>query len=454
MSNFIEKYLFSQNIAYLVFDSNLKLIRFSGEFNNLLPQKDLKIGDDFFYLFPEFFGLEKILDDIKSKKRSSFFLEKINKLNSKNEIIYYDFTLSLCDNNSDLVLFVNDSTEKSSLEQKIKQQQNEINILKESISYYKNNSLDNLWGNSAEIKSIRKFIKKIAGIKKTSILLTGESGTGKTLIAKAIHNLSGEKNKPFVEINCASIPENLIESEIFGHVKGAFTNAVSDKIGLIEEADGGTLFLDEIGELPINLQSKLLSFLETKRFRQVGSSKEKQVNVRIITATNKDLKKAIKEKEFREDLYYRINVVSLEIPSLRERGEDIIIIAENFVKMFADEFNRTIPALSKGAKQKLLKYYWPGNIRELKNVIERVMIFCDKTEINAEDIIILTDEIQNVNKIKPLIPASGVSLDNIEKQYLEKALKITNGNQTKAAKLLDLSLDTFRYRIKKFNLSV
>ncbi len=454
MDRFFERFLSNQKIDYLIFNSQLNLIKKSKNVGISSEKLNFEVGENLFDLLPEFFGSEVIIEKVKSGKKESFTIENVNIFNSIGELKYINYTALFENESKNLIIFIIDSSEKSTLQQILKQQQNEIKILKESISYHENNSLNSIWGNSPEVAAIKKFIKKVANIKETTILLTGESGTGKTLVAKAIHNLSDNPNSPFVEINCASIPETLLESEIFGHVKGAFTNAFENKIGLIQEAKGGTLFLDEIGELPMSLQPKLLSFLETRKIRQVGSTKEKTVNTRIITATNKELKKAVENKEFRDDLFYRINVVSIKIPSLKERESDLVLIAENFIKVLSIEFNKRVTGLTEAAKKKLLNYHWPGNIRELKNIIERALIFCETDNLDDHDLII-TDQDLEKDTINPnKIPNDGISLVEIEKKYIQSALKKANGNQTKAAKLLGLSLDTFRYRIKKFDISL
>jgi DNA-binding NtrC family response regulator len=240
-------------------------------------------------------------------------------------------------------------------------------------------------GESLEIKLLLEKIKKIANTP-TNILLLGETGTGKELFARAIHEASYRKKKPFVAINCASLPENLLESELFGFVKGAFTGATSDKKGLLEIADGGTLFLDEIGDLPLSLQAKLLRVIEDKEIRPLGSVISKKVDLRFISATNKNLIEAVKEGNFREDLYFRLNVITLQIPPLRQRGKDIEILAYHFTRKFAIKMGKNIKKIEPQAIQILLKYPWPGNIRELQNVIEQAVVFTESDTITLEDL--------------------------------------------------------------------
>ena len=451
MIDILDHILSYNNTAYALFNSNYELLEKSSNFSKSLFIHDLDNGKNLVDLLPEYFGMEYELNQILTEKKDKLSIEKVNRVNSKGEITYLNFLATKYENS--LLILVSNSTIQSSLEQKIQQHINEIKILKESITLLKKDALSNILGSSSEISVVKKFIKKIANIKETTILLTGESGTGKSLIANGIHNYSENSDTPFVEINCATIPSALLESELFGHVKGAFTTAIESKKGLLEEADGGTLFLDEIGELPLEIQPKFLSFLESKKFRRVGSTKELSVNTRIIAATNKDLEKAVEEKEFRQDLYYRINVAALKIPSLRERPDDISILAKYFVNMFALSFNKSKIRLTNEAMDKLINYSWPGNIRELKNCIERAMIFTETDEISSEDILISENELKNKNESGLFFPNEGISLVEIEKNYLISAMKKANGNQSKAAKLLNLSLDTFRYRIKKYNLS-
>lgn len=454
MNQILEQLIEEKKIAYAIYNDKLNLYKASGNLKTMLNLNEFIIDDSLFEAFPEFFGSEKEIYKVQSGKSQKLVIEKVNRLTKNNEVTYFDFVIIRAhETNNYLLLLVSDSTKESTLQQKINQQQNEIKILKESFFNMKKDSIENILGNSDEINAVKKFIRRVASVKETSILLTGESGTGKTLIARAIHNLTFKDEAPFVEINCATIPAALLESEIFGHVRGAFTNALENKKGLLEEANGGTLFLDEIGELPISLQPKLLTFLETKKYRAVGATKENQVNVRIITATNRDLKKAVNEKEFREDLFYRINVVNLEIPPLRVRNNDILVLADQFIKNFSNEFCKSNVYLSKEAKDKLMCYSWPGNIRELKNVIERAMIFCEKSEIACDDIVLFENNYANPVNSNFNIPETGISLEDIEKKYLENALNLAKGNQSKAAKLLNLTLDTFRYRIKKFNIT-
>ncbi|RKY23483.1 MAG: sigma-54-dependent Fis family transcriptional regulator, partial [Planctomycetota bacterium] len=255
------------------------------------------------------------------------------------------------------------------------------------------------------------------------------------------------------ELNCAVVPGNLLESELFGYSKGAFTGATSDKQGIIEQADGGTLFLDEIAEIPTHLQSKLLSFLENKKIRRLGSVTEREVKARLIAASNRDLEKLVSEGKFREDLFYRINVVSCQLPPLRELGRDVILIAEKFIGEFNQQLTRQVSGLTPEAEQKLLAHQWPGNVRELRNVIERAMLFATGDRLDSSDIELLFPGAAVENATGGFtIPPEGLDWEEHEKAILSQALKRCGNNQSKAARLLSMSRDTFVYRLKKFGL--
>jgi transcriptional regulator with PAS, ATPase and Fis domain len=296
---------------------------------------------------------------------------------------------------------------------------------------------------------------RIAGSDTSTVLIQGESGTGKELLAHAVHYRSKRENMPFVAVNCAGFPDHLLENELCGHEKGAFTDAKEVKKGLLEMAEGGTLFLDEIGDTNHNVQSKLLRLVEQKNFRRMGGIKDIQVDVRIITATNKSLLKLKDEGKFREDLFYRINVTSLRIPPLRERPDDILPLAKYFVQKYNEEFHKNIEKISEGVQAFFAAYRWPGNVRELKNVIERAMILGDGDTVIMEH---LPAEILDLSSGQGKktegfrIPPGGISLEKVEEDLVRQALKMTRGNQTKAAKLLDISRDALRYRMQKFGI--
>ncbi|RUM91165.1 MAG: sigma-54-dependent Fis family transcriptional regulator [Thermovibrio sp.] len=303
-------------------------------------------------------------------------------------------------------------------------------------------------GKSKVIERLKEQIKKIAPYD-VNVLILGESGTGKELVARAIHKLSPRRNKSFVAINCAALPMELLESELFGYKKGAFTGALFNKMGLIEKADGGTLFLDEIGDMPLQLQAKLLRFLEEKTFIPLGSTQEKRVNVRVLAATNKDLKREIENGRFREDLYYRLATITLCTPSLRERREDIPILVEYFADIFSKKYKKRVRRISPRFIKYLSSLPLEGNVRELKNLVEREVILLDEDGILGAGYSSENFSIQDVE-----IPPEGVDLKKIleetEKKYLLKALKVAKGKKTKAAELLGLTFREFRYRLGKY----
>jgi transcriptional regulator with PAS, ATPase and Fis domain len=431
------------------------LTKSSSNFPNIIQHHSVDSNCSIWDIFPELFGSEDQVEAICHNRQKKYQIEKVNKYSTSSRLHYYDLTLLPLKNKiGNLLCIVADTTAETSLEQEIRQKKFEIELLQASLSSYGNYFISDILGESGKIKEVREFVGKIANIRNTTILLQGESGTGKTLVARAIHKLSLESKSPFIEVNCASIPATLLESEIFGHEKGAFTSAIASKKGLLEEANGGTFFLDEIGELPVSLQAKFLSFLENKTFRRLGSNQERKIDIRVIAASNKDLTQAVENKEFRQDLYFRINVVNLMLPPLRELGEDTVIIADHFIRIFAFDFKKKVRGLTKGAKNKLLSYSWPGNVRELRNVIERAVIFAEGDSIDADEIILVEEKGQAKAAQEFAIPESGISLFDVEKRLLLDALSKTKGNQSRAAKLLGLSLDTFRYRMKKYEISI
>ena len=313
----------------------------------------------------------------------------------------------------------------------------------------------NIIGCDPKIAEVMSMVEKVAKSDTTTVLITGESGTGKELIAKSVHNYSSRAAEPFLAVNCAALPESLLESELLGHEKGAFTDAKTMKKGLFELADGGTLFLDEIGDMPVGMQAKILRVLEERVLRRVGGSKDISVDVRIVTATNKDLLKAIDEGTFRGDLYYRLQVIPINLPPLRARKGDIIPLVMHFVEHFSKEFNKEVKGISKMAEKFLVEYSWPGNIRELKNVIERAIILESGDTLLLEHLpleIVSMGSKKAVDSMDIQIPSEGISIEDVERQLIEQALDMTNGNQSKAAKKIVLGIDAFRYRMKKFDL--
>lgn len=330
-------------------------------------------------------------------------------------------------------------------------------------------------GEAPSILAVNQRLQRIAKSRSDTVLITGESGTGKELAARSVHWWSDRAHMPFVEINCASIPETLLESELFGHERGAFTDARERKLGLLEMAREGTIFLDEIGEMPLKLQSKLLRVLEYRRFKRLGGVKDIEFNAQIVAATNRNLIEEIAAKNFREDLYYRLNVLPVQIPSLRERAEDIPLLTRHFLREFSKRLEIPVPTLTDEALLALRQYPWPGNIRELRNILQRALVFYSPTELRAEHL--LFDTMQNTTAapietvVPPVndqtatprpgvagksdwfsLPESGVSLDCVEKNFILQALEKAKNNQTRAAQLLGVSRHTLRYRLEKHSI--
>ncbi|MFB3815266.1 MAG: sigma-54-dependent transcriptional regulator [Terriglobales bacterium] len=330
-------------------------------------------------------------------------------------------------------------------------------------------------GVSPKMTELMNFVNKVAASEASTILIQGESGTGKDLIAKTIHYHSSRQDKPWVAINCSAIPETLMEAELFGHEKGAFTDAKAMKKGLFEIADGGTLFLDEIGELSPLLQAKLLRVLEDQVIRRVGGTRDMQTNVRVIAASNRDLERAVREGHFRPDLWYRLAIISIYLPPLRERREDILPLVEFFIERYNRKFRRSIRGLTDETRRLLMSHDWPGNVRELKNAIERAMILEDEPLLTPEYLPFSVarqqsgitafestsfggngsagPQLANGRMLPKLsIPDGGTSLEEVERALVEMAMKQASGNQTHAARLLDISRDALRYKLKKFGL--
>lgn len=359
--------------------------------------------------------------------------------------------------------------------------------LKEQVEHYSRThdpqaDENRLIGNSPEMIEVFKIIKRCAETNDKTVLILGESGTGKELVARAVHLHSQRANAPFSEINCAAIPDNLLENELFGHEKGAYTDAGRRQKGIFELADGGSVFLDEIGDMPLPMQGKILKAIENKRYRRLGGDRDIDISVRIIAATNRNLKKMVSDEKFRADLYYRLNVMTINIPPLRERKTDIPHLGQYFIDLFNKEYNRNIKSISLEALELMLAYRWPGNVRELRNSIERALILEDSNTLSATNLNIFKstetepepskpttatpdDNDQQQNPENPLqaqpenseelhitLPSSGISLEELEKSIIRLALEKHAGNQTKAARYLKLSRDTLRYRMKKFDL--
>ncbi|MBE0657965.1 MAG: sigma 54-interacting transcriptional regulator [Bryobacteraceae bacterium] len=311
---------------------------------------------------------------------------------------------------------------------------------------------------SPAMLELLNFVRRVAVSEATTILLEGENGTGKDLVAKTLHYQSMRQAEPFIAINCAAIPETLLESELFGYEKGAFTDARAQKKGIFELADRGTLFLDEIGEIPLMLQAKLLRVLEEQTFRRLGGLKDINLDLRVIAATNKNLREAVKEGAFRQDLFFRLNVIHITIPELKERPEDIVPLADFFVEHYNRKFKRHIEGIAPEAMNMLQRHDWPGNVRELRNAVERAMILEDSSYITPQSLPMSISRnpagqpLVAIESFPRTIPDAGMSLEDNEKRLLVQALEKTGGNQTQAARLLRITRDTLRYKMKKFDL--
>jgi two-component system response regulator AtoC len=345
----------------------------------------------------------------------------------------------------------------------------EVQNLREDVR--RRTSYHQVVGASAKMTELMSFVRKVAASEATTILIQGESGTGKDLIAKAIHHESSRDARPFVAINCSAIPETLMEAELFGHEKGAFTDAKAMKKGLFEAADGGTLFLDEIGELSPLLQAKLLRVLEDQLIRRVGGVRDMQVDVRVIAASNRDLEKAVRDGSFRQDLYYRLTIIAIFIPPLRDRKEDILPLVDYFIDRYNRKFKKSVRGITDETRKLLLTHSWPGNVRELKNSIERAMILEEEpylrpaylpfsvSESGGRTVFERTSPVDGGHPLgngrmlpRLYIPEGGTSLEEIERAMVELAMRQAEDNQTHAAKLLDISRDALRYKLKKFGL--
>ena len=333
----------------------------------------------------------------------------------------------------------------------------ETTRLRREVRQYRTNAarpygLHSIVGSSPSMTGLRYLVARVATSPASTVLLTGESGTGKDLVAKVIHYTSDRASRPFMNITCSALPEQLLESELFGHERGAFTDARLQKRGLLETADGGTVFLDEIGEMVPALQAKLLRFLEEKAFKRVGGAQDIRVEVRVVAATNRNLEEEVAKGRFRSDLYYRLNVLPISIPPLRAHAEDVPLLVEYFIDGFNGEFRKRVQGASPAAYAMLQRYGWPGNVRELRNVVERAMLLSDAQRLEAKDFAALSARAGSGEDFE--LPANGVDVEALERSLVIQALKRAGGNQTKAAALLGLNRDQIRYRIEKFGLTV
>jgi two-component system response regulator AtoC len=414
-------------------------------------------------------GLEKIIDssfdqilcDIRMPHMDGLeFLKEIQKRKTDNTIIMmsaygtvdtaieamklgaYDY-ISKPFKPDEIILTLKKAEEREQFRKEIERLRNEVK---------KEFSFENIVSKNKKMKDIFEVIKKVAQYKST-VLIMGESGTGKELVARALHYNSDRFKCPFVPVNCGAIPENLLESELFGHVKGAFTDAIRTKKGLFEEADGGTLFLDEIGELPTQLQVKLLRVLQEEEIRKIGDSKSIQIDVRIIAATAKNLVKEVNEGRFRDDLFYRLNVLPIHIPPLRERKDDIPLLVNHFISKYNASMNKNIIGISSKALEALCDHKWSGNVRELENVIERAIVLVDRDSIELENLPVGIQTLKNEISLES-ITEEEYSIKKaskfIEVNLIKKALKKTKGNHAQAARLLEISHRALLYKIKEY----
>lgn len=314
-------------------------------------------------------------------------------------------------------------------------------------------TIGSLIGESPPMKRIYAMIQQVADTD-TSVLVSGESGTGKELVARALHEESKRRSRPFLAINCAAVPAQLLESELFGHTRGAFTDARSDRKGLFEQANTGTIFLDEVGELPTELQPKLLRVLQERKIRPIGSSREIELDIRVVAATNRQLESDVEHGRFRADLFYRLNVVQLDLPPLRERGMDILRLAEHFLRQYSERLGRSIEGIERSAAQKLLDYDWPGNVRELSNYIERAATLTSANQIRVID---LPEKVRRFEvtgmPAQESIPQTVITLQELQERYIESVLKRVQGNKTQAAKLLGLDRRTLYRKLERYNKS-
>lgn len=348
----------------------------------------------------------------------------------------YDY-LTKGDDNNRIVPMLSNVADKIKLTRKVDKLQSLVN---------KEYSFDTIIGSSKSLRQAVMLAEKVAPTDAV-VLLTGETGTGKEVFATAIHDASKRKDKSFVAVNCGALSRELLESELFGYKAGAFTGAVKDKKGLFEQADGGTIFLDEIGEMPMQLQVKLLRVLETGEFISVGDTKTKKVDARIIAATNRNLKEAIDKNEFREDLFYRISVFTIDLPPLRERGDDIVLLAQNFIEAFAGKMNKHVDGMDTTFEQAIKNYTWKGNIRELRNTIERSVILASGDKLSAEDLPLEIQMAQGDDM-------DSLNLSYVEKMHILKMLKYTSGNKTETARLLKIGLTTLYRKIEEYGITM
>jgi transcriptional regulator with PAS, ATPase and Fis domain len=452
MHEALVKLMSYKNLGMILFKDDLTIVEKDSIAKNILRGGERPFpGRNLLEVFPELIGNEELIKEVLVGKEPDFRLDYVNRVDADQRVHFMNLFVLPYEEAGRGLLIVEDVTERARMLQELSQQKYELMLHKSGTVSPKQFVSESILGKSPAIQKVRATIQKLSKVPKVTVLLMGESGTGKNLVARVIHYSSMSPVAPFVDINCAALPETLIEAELFGYEKGAFTHAMVSRPGLLQEAEGGTILLDEIGEVPLNLQAKLLSVMETKTFRRLGSNKPIEAKARTIAATNKNLQKEVVKGRFREDLYHRLNVVSLTLPPLRDLGEDILIIATHFLKVFNMEFKKKVKGLTKAAQKALLGYSWPGNVRELNNCLERAMIFIEKEWIDEADLVLGNPE-EILASQEWTIPSTGIVLEEVERQLIISALQRTGGNKSKAARLLGLTRDTLRYRLDKYQL--
>jgi two-component system, NtrC family, response regulator AtoC len=339
----------------------------------------------------------------------------------------------------------------------------ETAMLKQELSYYRRRAADEaslagFIGQSPVLRAVLEQVRQVAALDETPpVLITGETGTGKGLVARTLHQLSRRSNKPFIDVNCTALPANLMEAELFGYERGAFTDAKESKLGLFEAAEGGFIFLDEVGDLELPLQGKLLRAIEERTVRRVGGIRDRRIDVRILAATNRNLEQQVQSNLFRGDLYFRLAVILLHLPPLRERGEDILLLADHFLTRFSTKYGKDARRIDAEARDKLLGYPWPGNVRELSHVIERGVLWSRGATLTSADLSLLSPLPAGLSAEQPAggeaAPVESGDLSRWERTLIERALREAGGNQTRAAQRLGISRDTLRYRLKKFGIA-
>jgi len=448
----LSRLLAFKRIGIIRFARDLGLVDVDAQARRMLDLPAAGVGvESLPDLFPELIGNEASVRNVLAGKRIALHLEYVNRRDRQGELRFLDLLVLAGERKNEGLLAVEDVSEKGRMLQELTQQRHELLLYRNAVHFREHLISEAILGRSPAIEKVRRMIRKISRVPSATVLLSGESGTGKNLAARVIHHSSMPAEAPFVEINCAALPDNLMEAELFGYEKGAFTNALSTRAGLLQEAGNGTVLLDEIGELTVPLQAKLLSVLEEHKVRRLGSNREVEIRARIIAATNRDLEREVSAGRFRQDLFYRLHVVAVRMPALREMDQDVLQIAEHLLKVFAIEFKKkSVRGFTPAARKRLLNHSWPGNVRELRNCIERAMIFTESQRIDADELTLLASRRNPARSLE--IPPEGLDLEAVERQLIGAALQRSGRNKSRAAQLLGLSRDTLRYRLKKYGM--